>query len=88
MSCLAAVPVAHAPTLDDAVRPGHSLAAHCVCGRSNSVDPHTWLSLGYGWRALEDLSGRLRCVCGARAARLTDEAAPAVAGERSIYIFR
>lgn len=76
------------PTLDDALRPGHHLAARCGCGRSNPVDPRAWLSLGYGWRPLADLSDRLRCVCGARDVALTDEAAPPAEGERSIYIFR
>src|SRR5687767_2633197 len=47
-----------------------SLWARCRCGREAVVDPSAWIAQGLSRQILQDLEGRLRCVCGARRARL------------------
>ena len=67
-----------------------SLWAVCRCGREAPVDPKPWVGQGLARQALSNLEPRLRCVCGARRARLEIRGlseAPA-AGAGGIYVFR
>lgn len=67
-----------------------SLWARCRCGREAPVDPRPWLAQGLGRQTVDELEERLRCVCGARRARLEIRGlaeAPG-GGAGGIYIFR
>lgn len=78
------------PRLNAATAARSSLWARCGCGRSSRVDPAPWLGQGLGRANLEELEERLRCVCGARRARLEirglAEAPAGAAG--GIWLFR
>ncbi len=67
-----------------------SLWARCGCGREAVVDPRPWICQGLSRQILHDLEERLRCVCGARRARLEIRGlaeAPG-AGAGGIHVFR
>ena len=67
-----------------------SLWARCRCGREAVVDPSSWLAQGLSRQILQDLETRLRCVCGARRARLEIRGlaeAPG-GGAGGIHVFR
>ena len=78
------------PRLARATTPRSSLWARCSCGREAAVDPKPWLAQGLGRQHVDDLEERLRCLCGARRARLEirglAEASTGVTG--GIWIFR
>jgi hypothetical protein len=67
-----------------------SLWARCSCGREAVVDARPWIAQGLGRQILRDLEERLRCVCGARRARLEIRGlgeAPG-GGAGGIHVFR
>jgi hypothetical protein len=67
-----------------------SLWARCGCGREAVVDPEAWIAQGLSRQILHDLEERLRCVCGARRARLEIRGlaeAPG-GGAGGIHVFR
>ena len=78
------------PRLSQALTARSSLWAVCRCGREAVIDPKPWVGQGLTRHATSSLETRLRCVCGARRARLEirglSEAPPAGAG--GIYVFR
>jgi len=79
-----------------AIRLGQASAARrsvwavCGCGREAAIDPAPWLGQGLSRQPLDHLELRLRCLCGARRARLEirglSEVPPGATG--GIYIFR
>ena len=78
------------PRLDQALFPRSSLWAVCRCGREAPIDPGHWVRQGLQRQPVAHLEGRLRCLCGARRARLEVRGlspAPA-AGAGGIYLFR
>jgi hypothetical protein len=79
-----------APRLGHALAARSSLWAVCRCGRQSAVDPSPWVWQGLGRQAVAQLEERLRCVCGARRARLEVRGlAEAPAGPTGgIYVFR
>jgi hypothetical protein len=58
------------PRLSAALAPRSSLWATCRCGREAVIDPRAWISQGLSRQATDSLEDRLRCLCGARRARL------------------
>jgi hypothetical protein len=79
------VPLAHG------VGPVRHLRAHCrVCGRRIVFDPTHWIRQHLGGLRLTHFETRLRCICGARQARLEIWSGPAEPGlpDLSIYSFR
>lgn len=58
------------PRLDQALTARSSLWAVCACGREAAIDPRPWVGQGLARQAVASLETRLRCVCGARRARL------------------
>lgn len=75
--------------LTQATAPRSSLWALCGCGREAPVDPKPWIAQGLSRHPLDALEGRLRCVCGAKRARLEIRGlaeAPARGG--GLWIFR
>ena len=78
------------PKLGHATAARSSLWASCRCGRQAGIDPKPWICQGLARHPVEALEGRLRCVCGARQARLEvrglAEAPAGVTG--GIYVFR
>ena len=78
------------PKLHQALAARSSLWAICRCGRQAPIDPGPWIGQGLGRQATACLETRLRCLCGARRARLEirglSEAPPKGAG--GIYVFR
>ncbi|MBS0332709.1 MAG: hypothetical protein JSS35_08085, partial [Proteobacteria bacterium] len=58
------------PRLNQAVLPRSSLWAVCACGREAVIDPKPWVAQGLARQAVSSLETRLRCLCGARRARL------------------
>jgi len=78
------------PRLNQALAARSSLWAVCRCGREAMIDPRPWVGQGLGRQATAHLETRLRCVCGARRARLEirglGEAPPGGAG--GIHVFR
>ncbi len=78
------------PRLDQAVLPRSSLWATCACGREAPIDPGPWMRQGLQRQPMAHLEERLRCLCGARRARLEIRGlAPApTAGAGGIYVFR
>ena len=67
-----------------------SLWARCGCGREAVVDPKPWIAQGLSRQILHDLEERLRCVCGARRARLEIRGLAEAPGNGAggIHIFR
>lgn len=59
-----------APKLAEALIARSSLWAVCGCGREAAIDPAVWLGQGLKRQPLDQLELRLRCLCGARQARL------------------
>ena len=78
------------PKLSAALAARSSLWAVCRCGREASIDPRLWVCQGLGRQATAHLETRLRCLCGARRARLEIRGlAEAPAGMTGgIYVFR
>jgi hypothetical protein len=78
------------PRLNQALAPRSTLWAICRCGREAVIDPKPWVGQGLGRQSTAQLETRLRCLCGARRARLEirglAEAPPRGAG--GIYVFR
>ncbi len=77
------------PRLNQALAARSSLWAICRCGREAVIDPGAWVGQGLSRQATAHLETRLRCVCGARRARLEIRGlaeAPAMTG--GIYVFR
>jgi hypothetical protein len=78
------------PKLSAALAPRSSLWATCRCGREAVIDPRSWICQGLTRQATESLESRLRCLCGARRARLEIRglavAPTGVTG--GIYVFR
>jgi len=78
------------PRLDRALAARSSLWAVCACGREAAIDPRGWVGQGLMRQATACLETRLRCVCGARRARLEirglAEAPQGMTG--GIYVFR
>ncbi len=58
------------PRLSQALAPRSSLWAICRCGRQSLIDPKIWVGQGLARQATANLEARLRCLCGARRARL------------------
>lgn len=58
------------PRLDQALVARSSLWAICGCGREAAIDPRPWVAQGLGRQPTGCLETRLRCLCGARRARL------------------
>ena len=78
------------PRLNQALAARSSLWAVCRCGREASINPGPWVGQGLGPQATAQLETRLRCVCGARRARLEIRGlseAPQ-GGVGGIYVFR
>ena len=66
------------------------LWARCGCGREAPINPALWIAQGLGRQPVEALENRLRCLCGARRARLEIRrpAATPNSGAGGIYVFR
>ena len=78
------------PRLSQALSARSSLWAVCRCGREAPIDPRPWVGQGLARQATAHLETRLRCLCGARRARLEIRGlseAPA-SGAGGIYVFR
>ena len=78
------------PRLSQALTARSSLWAVCRCGREAPIDPGPWVGQGLARQATACLETRLRCLCGARRARLEIRGlseAPA-SGAGGIYVFR
>jgi hypothetical protein len=78
------------PRLSQALVARSSLWAICRCGREAVIDPRPWVGQGLTRQATAHLETRLRCVCGARRARLEIRglAEAPQAGAGGIYVFR
>ena len=77
-------------SLQDVRRAGLGLWARCEsarCGAEAPVDPRPWEAQGLERIRLADLEGRLRCLCGARRARVSAGAPVATYGRGPIYPF-
>ena len=78
------------PRLSQALATRSSLWAVCRCGREARIDPRPWVGQGLSRQATAHLETRLRCLCGARRARLEirglAEAPQGATG--GIYVFR
>jgi hypothetical protein len=85
-----AQPLYEAPRLLAAVQPCSSLWALCGCGREAAIDPRPWIAQGLSRQAVDDLEGRLRCLCGARRARLEIRGLAEAPGGATggIFVFR
>ena len=70
--------------------PSLRLWARCGCGRESPISPGLWIAQGLGRQAVEALEDRLRCLCGARRARLEIRplAETPKGGAGGIYVFR
>jgi len=69
----------------------HLRAVCAVCDRRVIFDPAPWVAQGLCGLPLTSFESRLRCVCGARRARLEVCSGPAPDGggaDRTIYAFR
>lgn len=65
------------------------LVARCACGQASACDPVQWVSEGLGDQPLWRFAERLRCICGAREARLEIAAGPYAPARRpGVYVFR
>lgn len=83
----------HHPTIQNtlaaATADGGRLLARCACGAEAAIDPAPWLREGLAAQPLWSLEDRLRCLCGARSARLiAAEPHTALAAGVAIYRFR
>lgn len=78
------------PRLSQALTARSSLWAVCRCGREAAIDPRPWVGQGLGRQATAHLETRLRCLCGARRARLEIRGLGEVPrnGAGGIYVFR
>lgn len=78
------------PRLGQAVAARSSLWAVCRCGREAAIDPGLWIGQGLARQATAQLETRLRCLCGARRARLEIRGLSEVpqGGSGGIYVFR
>lgn len=78
------------PRLSQALTARSSLWAICRCGREAVIDPRGWVGQGLARQATAHLETRLRCLCGARQARLEIRGlAEAPSGATGgIYVFR
>jgi hypothetical protein len=78
------------PRLNQALAARSSLWAICACGREAPIDPKPWVSQGLARQATAHLEARLRCLCGARRARLEIRGLAEVPldGAGGIYVFR
>ncbi len=78
------------PKLSAALAARSSLWAVCRCGREAAIDPAPWVAQGLARQATVNLESRLRCLCGARRARLEIRGlAEAPAGlTGGIHVFR
>jgi hypothetical protein len=78
------------PRLSQALAARSSLWAVCRCGREAVIDPRPWVGQGLGRQATAHLETRLRCICGARRARLGIRgfAEAPTRGAGAIHIFR
>jgi hypothetical protein len=78
------------PRLSQALIARSSLWAVCHCGREAVIDPRPWVAQGLGRQATAHLETRLRCLCGARQARLEIRglAEAPQDGAGGIYVFR
>ena len=79
-----------APRLAAARAARSSLWARCACGREALIDPAPWLAQGLGRQPVDALEHRLRCLCGARRARLEVRglAAAPQGATGGIFVFR
>lgn len=76
-------------TLGTVTAGGGRLLARCLCGAEAAIDPEPWLREGLAAQPLWSFESRLRCLCGARSARLSaGDAQTALASSVSIYRFR
>lgn len=85
-----AFPCAARMSLQDVKRAAQGLWAQCEtanCGAETPIDPSLWEQRGLSRARLADLEPRLRCVCGARRARLRPGAPVATYGRGPIYPF-
>lgn len=89
-SALARVMTTGEARLGWATAPRSSLWAQCTCGREAAVDPKPWLGQGLSRQTLFELEDRLRCVCGARRARLEIRGLSPAPGQGAggIHLFR
>ncbi len=82
----------YAVCLSHGIGPDRHLRAACgVCGRRVVFDARQWVEQGLAGLPLIRFEARLRCVCGARRARLEVWSGPPPAGcppDRTIYAFR
>jgi hypothetical protein len=78
------------PRLSQALAARSSLWAVCRCGREAVIDLRLWVGQGLGRQATAGLETRLRCLCGARRARLEIRglAEAPIRGAGGIHIFR
>lgn len=78
------------PRLGRATAARSSLWARCGCGRTAPVDPRPWLAQGLARHAVDELEDRLRCLCGARRAKLEIRGLAEAPGGASggIWVFR
>ena len=78
------------PRLGQALAARSSLWAVCACGREAVIDPKPWVAMGLSRQATASLETRLRCLCGARRARLEIRGLGEVpgAGAGGIFAFR
>jgi hypothetical protein len=78
------------PRLSQALTARSSLWAVCRCGREAVIDPRPWVGQGLARQATACLETRLRCLCGARRARLEIRglAEAPLHGAGGIHIFR
>ena len=84
------ITAAETPRLAEARAARSSLWARCACGREAAVDPAPWLAQGLSRHPVDALEDRLRCLCGARRARLEIRglAAAPQGATGGIYVFR
>ena len=78
------------PRLSQALAARSSLWAVCRCGREAAIDPRPWVGQGLGRQATAHLETRLRCLCGARRARLEIRglAEAPISATGGIFVFR
>ena len=78
------------PRLHQAALPRSSLWALCRCGREARIDPAPWIAQGLGRQSVVHFETRLRCLCGARGARLEIRglAEAPQDGAGGIFVFR
>lgn len=78
------------PRLSQALAARSSLWAVCGCGREAVIDPKPWVGQGLARQATANLESRLRCLCGARRARLEIRglAEAPLGATGGIYMFR